>query len=235
MKPGVHEQRQTEERPAAKAAASAASFQRYTDRLVAKTLLWMFPRWIKPNHLTVLRFLLIPVILVLLDLRHAWWAFATFVVAVSTDFIDGAMARTRSQITTLGTYIDPLADKLLIAAVLAWIGWEFLVVQIILALIALELVLSAIGVGVLVRTGATRGANTFGKIKMILQSVALIVFLVAGFLDLGSLKTIAVYLLWAALALAVLSGGKQIYDFFTRRSCQDSDTSRSESSTATDA
>jgi len=221
--------------PRAKVAASAASFQRYTDRLVARTLLWMFPHWIRPNHLTLLRFVLIPVVLVLLHLGYRWWAFGTFVVAVSTDFIDGAMARTRNQITMLGTYIDPLADKLLVAAVLAWIGWQYLVVQIILGLIVLELVLSAIGVSVLVRTGAARGANTFGKIKMVLQSVALIVFLVAGFLELESLETVAVYLLWVALALGVLSGGKQIHDFFGKRSSRNPNTTANERPSANDA
>lgn len=194
----------------------AAAFQRYTDKLVAVTLLWLFPRWIRPNHLTFLRFALIPVVLALLQRDLRGWALGVFLVAVCTDFIDGAMARTRDQITVLGTYIDPVADKLLIASVLAWVGYKYLVVQIILAFIVLELVLSAVGVGFLLRRGAARAANTFGKIKMVVQSVALLVFLVSGILDLDTLETGAVYLLWVALALAVLSGGKQIYDLFTQ-------------------
>jgi len=121
------------------------AFQRYTDNLVDKAMLWALPRSARPNHLTVARLILIPVVLVLLYYDHRWWALGVFAVAVCTDFIDGALARTRDQITQLGTFIDPLADKLLVGAVLAWIGYQYLVVQIILAFIALELILMAVG------------------------------------------------------------------------------------------
>jgi len=207
----------TSQETVARQLPAAATFQRYTDKVVAATFLWAIPRWIRPNHVTLMRFLLIPVVLVLLSLHLRWWGLGVFLVAVCTDFIDGAMARTRDQITVLGTYIDPVADKLLIAAVLGWIGHRYLIVQIILAFIGLELILSAVGAGFLLRRGTARGANAFGKIKMIVQSVALLVFLVAGILELKTLKEIAVYLLWLALALAALSGSKQIYDLLAER------------------
>lgn len=201
----------------AERADGQASIQRFFDSLIDKLLLWAFPLWVRPNHLTVLRFVLIPVVLVLLYLELRWWALGTFIIAISTDFVDGALARTRNQITVLGTYTDPVADKLLVAAVLAWIGYEYLVVQIILAFIVLELVLSAIGTGILLRAGTARSSNMFGKIKMIVQSVALLLFLIAGILDLETAKTISLYMLWLALALALLSGIKQIYDLFTKK------------------
>ena len=82
-----------------------------------------------------------------------------FCVAVATDLIDGAMARTRSQTSTFGTYADPVADKLLVAAVLAWVGWPYFadhralgaVVPIFLAFMVVELVFTAVGVPMLVR------------------------------------------------------------------------------------
>ena len=186
------------------------AFQQSLDRLIARTWLRLFPRSVRPNQVTVARFILIPVILVLLYFDYRWWAFGVFVLAVCTDFIDGAMARTRDQITQVGTYIDPIADKLLIGAVLAWVGWEYLVIKIIVVFILIELVLTAVGVSVYIRTGKPRGANYIGKTKMVVQSVALLMFLVASFLELETLETISVYLLWLALALAVLSGGKQV-------------------------
>ncbi len=193
------------------------ALQQSLDRLIAKTWLRLFPRSVRPNQITVARFILIPVILVLLYLDYRWWAFGVFVLAVCTDFIDGAMARTRDQITQLGTYMDPIADKLLIGGVLAWVGWEYLVIKIIVVFILLELVLTAVGVSVFIRTGKPRGANYIGKTKMVVQSVALLLFLVAGFLELDTLETISVYLLWLALALAVLSGGKQIWTAIKNR------------------
>ncbi len=180
--------------------------QRFTDSIVRKVLLWLFPAWIRPNHLTVLRFILTPVVLLLLYYDLPWWALGIFVVAICTDFIDGTMARTRGQITPTGIIIDPIADKLLVGSVLAWLGWDYLVVKIILIFIALELILTAVGIGIAGPGQRARPSNAFGKGKMVVQSVALVLFIVASILDLDGLLTASLYLLWVALALAALSG-----------------------------
>ena len=198
-------------------AKTQPGFQRTMDRIVVKTCLWAIPNWIKPNHLTVLRLLFIPVILVLLCFEYRWWALGMFVVATCTDFVDGAMARARRQTSTFGVYMDPVADKLLVAAVLAWVGWRYLVVQIFLAFIVLELILTAVGVPLLLRTRSSQPSNIFGKAKMVAQSLALFLFLIAGILDLHTLTTVSLYLLWLALALAVISGGKQVWDVLRKR------------------
>lgn len=186
--------------------------QRFTDELIRRTLLWLFPRWVRPNHLTFFRFVLIPVVLVLLYYQLPWWAFGVFLVAVSTDFIDGAMARTRDQITPLGTIIDPIADKVLVAAVLAWVGYQYLVVQVILAFIALELILTAVGIGIARPGQRARQANYFGKAKMVVQSIALILFLIAAILGLEAVLSVSLYLLWVAIALGALSGLKHVLE-----------------------
>ncbi|MFH0916190.1 MAG: CDP-alcohol phosphatidyltransferase family protein [bacterium] len=191
--------------------------QRFTDRLVEKTWLWLFPRCVRPNHLTVARFLLTPVVLVLLYYDHRWWSLGVFVAAICTDFIDGTMARTRDQITPLGTLMDPVADKLLVGAVLAWVGYDYLVVQIILVFIVLELVLMAVGASITLRRNQVQSANAFGKTKMVVQSLALLSFLLFGILDLKNWITVSVYMLWAALALAVLSGSTQIHSMWSSR------------------
>ena len=204
----------------AQQAPVVADVQRFTDRLVKSVFLWLFPYWIRPNHLTILRFALTPVVLILLYYDLRWWSFVVFVVAVCTDFIDGAMARTRDQITALGTFIDPVADKLLVGAVLAWIGYEYLVVQIILAFIGLELVLMAVGLGISGPDGRARPSNVFGKSKMVVQSIALILFLIAGILDLQAMLDVSLYLLWVAIALAALSGLRHVNDLVTARRAQ---------------
>jgi CDP-diacylglycerol--glycerol-3-phosphate 3-phosphatidyltransferase len=191
--------------------------QRTMDKIVLKAFLWAFPSWVRPNHLTILRLLLIPVILVLLYFEHRGWALGVFIVAMSTDFIDGTMARQRRQISTFGVYLDPIADKLLVGAVLAWVGYHYLVVQIFLAFIVLELVLTAVGASVLLRTGSSSPSNVFGKAKMTVQSVALLLFLIASMLGLDTLLDVSLYLLWLALALAAISGGKQIFDVVRKK------------------
>jgi CDP-diacylglycerol--glycerol-3-phosphate 3-phosphatidyltransferase len=195
------------------------AFQRAMDTLVVHTWLRAFPRWIKPNHLTILRLLLVPVLLVLLFAEHRGWALAVFIIGLCTDFIDGAMARTRDQTTTFGVYADPVADKLLVAAVLVWWVWRYymdyeilgLVVPIFLGFIVLELVVTAIGVSVLLRRGDSQPSNGVGKLKMVVQSLALFLFLIAAVDKLRTLTIVSLCLLWAALALAMISGGMQLY------------------------
>jgi CDP-diacylglycerol---glycerol-3-phosphate 3-phosphatidyltransferase len=199
------------------ARSAGRTVQNRIDRFVAALFLWAFPHWVRPNFLTVARICLIPVVLVLLGLDLKWWGLAVFLVAMSTDFIDGAMARLRDQITLFGTFVDPVADKLLVAALLAWLGYKYLVVQIVLVLIFLELVSSAVGVRILLRTGTARSSNIFGKAKMIVQSVAVVMFLIGGVLDLQTWVDVSLYLLWCALVLLLLSGSMQIRGLLARK------------------
>jgi cardiolipin synthase len=66
------------------------------------------------NQLTILRMVLIPVLALLVIYEELGWAFAVFVVAAITDALDGILAR-RGQKTELGAWLDPVADKLLVA------------------------------------------------------------------------------------------------------------------------
>jgi cardiolipin synthase len=66
------------------------------------------------NQLTLLRVLLIPPFVILLLYGYRGWALVTFLAAGVTDLFDGLIARTRGQKTTLGAWLDPMADKLLL-------------------------------------------------------------------------------------------------------------------------
>jgi cardiolipin synthase len=66
------------------------------------------------NQLTILRMLLIPAFAILLIYGHQGWALATFMAASVTDVLDGLIARATGQKTTLGAWLDPRADKLLL-------------------------------------------------------------------------------------------------------------------------
>lgn len=74
-----------------------------------------------PNLLTLSRICAIPVLVVLVALRHPWGdvaACATFSAAAITDYFDGKLARQRQQLTSFGRMLDPIADKLLVGAAL---------------------------------------------------------------------------------------------------------------------
>jgi cardiolipin synthase len=66
------------------------------------------------NQLTILRMLLIPAFVILLLYGHQGWALITFMIAGLTDLLDGLMARLAGEKTTLGAWLDPMADKLLL-------------------------------------------------------------------------------------------------------------------------
>ena len=67
------------------------------------------------NQLTVLRLLLVPVFALCMLYERPGWALVTFAVAGATDALDGLIARRTGQFTTLGAWLDPMADKLLVA------------------------------------------------------------------------------------------------------------------------
>ncbi len=66
------------------------------------------------NQLTILRMVFIPIFVILLVYDYFGWAFAIYILAGVTDGLDGLMARWLKQKTSLGAYLDPIADKLLL-------------------------------------------------------------------------------------------------------------------------
>lgn len=76
-----------------------------------------------PNMITIMRFVLVPaVVLAMLNMR--WdWAFAGFLVAGISDGVDGFIARRFNQHSKLGAYLDPMADKLLLVSVFVVMGF----------------------------------------------------------------------------------------------------------------
>ncbi|TPI27549.1 CDP-alcohol phosphatidyltransferase family protein [Mesorhizobium sp. B3-2-1] len=76
-----------------------------------------------PNLITILRFVLVPAV-VLAMLQARWeWAFAGFVVAGVSDGVDGFIARRFNQQSRFGAYLDPIADKLLLVSVFIVMGF----------------------------------------------------------------------------------------------------------------
>ena len=109
------------------------------------------------NHLTLLRLVTIPILLILLSFPQklpSFLAALIFLLASLTDFLDGFFARRKKQVTTLGKLLDPLADKLLITAALimliplkrvpAWIA--FLIIAREIAITGLRSILSQKGI-----------------------------------------------------------------------------------------
>ncbi|MSP26292.1 MAG: CDP-diacylglycerol--glycerol-3-phosphate 3-phosphatidyltransferase [Myxococcales bacterium] len=148
-----------------------------------------------PNLLTFLRVLMIPAVLVLLDQanpRACYWAAIVYALAAITDLLDGWLARRQGLESVLGKFLDPLADKLIVAAVLVWLvgmgrmpGWAVVV------LLSREITITALR-GVASSEGLVIAAGDGGKLKTALQMVGLICLIVGypyqfslGFYDFG--------------------------------------------------
>jgi cardiolipin synthase len=72
--------------------------------------------WTLPNQITLLRLGFLPFFLILILYEHYRWALLVLVVAGVSDFADGLLARKLNQRSSLGAYLDPIADKLLLSS-----------------------------------------------------------------------------------------------------------------------
>jgi len=143
-----------------------------------------------PNLLTFLRILMIPAVLVLLERgrpKDCYWAAWVFVAAAITDLVDGWLARRMGLVSVLGKFLDPLADKLIVAAVLVWlVQMGRIPAWIVVILLSREITITALR-GVASSEGLIISAGTGGKLKTALQMVGLIC-LIIGYryrIDLG--------------------------------------------------
>lgn len=165
-----------------------------------------------PNTLTLLRIVLIPVLVLVFYLPVDWRFLAAcgvFSVAALTDLLDGYLARRLNQISRLGAFLDPVADKLMVAVVLV------LLVQadpsMWLALPAAVIIGREITVSALREWMAELGARSkvavsvYGKVKTIAQMVALIFLLLREPLLGLPVYPIGIGLLYLAALLTLVS------------------------------
>jgi CDP-diacylglycerol--glycerol-3-phosphate 3-phosphatidyltransferase len=162
-----------------------------------------------PNTLTVLRILAVPVLMVaVLDETPNGDTFAAiiFALAASTDGLDGYIARRRQEVTTFGKLMDPLADKLLIvAALVSLVSLGKLAAWVAMVIIARELAVTGLR-SVAAEQGVIISASWLGKVKTILQVVAIIALIAVD----GS-PLWADLLVYAAVAMTVISGADYFF------------------------
>jgi CDP-diacylglycerol---glycerol-3-phosphate 3-phosphatidyltransferase len=161
-----------------------------------------------PNRITLSRILLVPVFMIFIIPLPNWVLTSTylefakpqllvindfilhygnyigaviFIIAASTDKIDGYIARKRNQITKLGIFLDPIADKLIVTAALIALlqrgdisGWTAMLI------ISREFIITGFRL-VAVGEGIVLSADKWGKIKMVIQSVAVAIALLKNY------------------------------------------------------
>jgi CDP-diacylglycerol--glycerol-3-phosphate 3-phosphatidyltransferase len=166
-----------------------------------------------PNALTLLRMFLVPLLVVVLLTRvegHVYLGAGIFGLAVLTDYLDGYFARRRNEVTRLGILLDPLADKLLIAAALiSLVEMGLVPAWMVMIILARELAVTALrnvaaGKGILIR------ASGLGKVKMVSQVTAVLMLILAPAVP--ALRQPGLVVLWLVVLITLWSGA----DYFLR-------------------
>ncbi|MBR2406306.1 MAG: CDP-diacylglycerol--glycerol-3-phosphate 3-phosphatidyltransferase [Clostridia bacterium] len=135
-----------------------------------------------PNKLTVIRIVLAPLFLLLTLVEfpfHNLAAGLVFGAAALTDMFDGKIARSRGLITNLGKFLDPLADKMLTtAAFLSFLATGHLDVWALMVVLTREFMVTSVRL-VAAKDGTVIAANFWGKLKTVMQFVAILFELAA--------------------------------------------------------
>ena len=169
-----------------------------------------------PNSLTILRILLVPVFVMFLLSGRYEYALATFLIAGITDGLDGTIARVANQRTTLGAYLDPLADKVLLMSAFATLAFLELVPMWIAILVVVRDVLLVIATLVAKATTSRVDISPSllgkGTTAVQLLYILLVVILTSRQVDLHVIQPV----LYVMVGFTVLSGLHYLYRGLTR-------------------
>ena len=176
-----------------------------------------------PNKISIVRICMIPVFVLFFYLDfpyHHAVAAGVFALAALTDALDGYIARSRNLVTNLGKFLDPIADKVLVATAFILLvtkpvffgtfgAWGEIVGAVcICVILARELIISAFR-QIAATAGKVLAAEKLGKYKTTFQDVCIVVLLVSADLASGALKIvngIGLGLFFVAAMLTVVSG-----------------------------
>ena len=174
------------------------------DHVMRYTVIPLIPRFVTPNMVTMFRIVLTPVVLWFLFQQQFSIGVPLFLFVAFTDAIDGSLARLRKNITDWGSFYDPVADKILIGSVLLLVLFQHVNIWLGLIIVTLEAMLVA---GGLVRknSGKKVSANIYGKIKMILQVLGVMMLLVALWVGFDLFIPLSTGTLALAIVFAIIS------------------------------
>ena len=180
-----------------------------------------------PNRITLARIFLVPVVMLFLLVRfdfgviiigdfHITYseiiATVIFIIAASTDGLDGYIARKKKLVTNLGKFLDPLADKLLISAVLiSLVEMQRLDAWVAILIISREFAVTGLRL-VAVAEGQVIAASKWGKLKTVIQIVAVCALMINNFPFAFIGIPFASFAVWAAVMITLFSG----FDYFMK-------------------
>jgi CDP-diacylglycerol--glycerol-3-phosphate 3-phosphatidyltransferase len=168
-----------------------------------------------PNALTLLRIFFVPILVAALvqghvtvdlgfmEITNEMLALCIFLAAAATDLLDGYIARRWGQITTVGTLLDPIADKLLVsAALVALVQVRVVPAWMTIVIIGREFAISGLR-SIAAAEGYIIEASDFGKVKLVSQVCAISMLLLS--MRWVDLRPMALGMMWAVVILSILS------------------------------
>ncbi len=171
------------------------------------------------NKITLFRMLMTPLIVVLLYFEGPVFCFIAaiaFIIASFSDWVDGYIARRGNMVTSLGKFLDPLADKVLICSMLIMlVGLGWIPSWVAIVIVCRELMVTGLR-AIAMDEGIVLAADTYGKVKTVLQGLALVPLLIHYPVFGMDLQPLAMVLLYASVVLAVFSGGNYVYGFYKK-------------------
>lgn len=179
------------------------------------------------NRITLARIFLVPVVMFFLLVRDVYGTFTigsitmtyneliaalVFILAASTDGLDGYIARKRKIVTNLGKFLDPLADKLLIsAALISLVEMHRLEAWIAIVIISREFAVTGLRL-VAAAEGKVIAASALGKLKTWVQIVTIVALIIRNFPFESFGFPFASIATWAMVLITLYSG----YDYFAK-------------------
>ena len=170
------------------------------------------PVFTPANQLTLMRMLLIPAFVILMIYGYRGWALVTFVAAGVTDLFDGLIARTLGEKTTLGAWLDPMADKLLLVTMFVMLTLPeigapnrlpvWFTVLVISRDVAIVATVAVVNLAVGPRTFRP---SIYGKVATALYIVTGVAALYFNYL--GEPSMVVRALIWASLLITFISAG----------------------------
>jgi CDP-diacylglycerol---glycerol-3-phosphate 3-phosphatidyltransferase len=155
------------------------------------------------DQLTVARILAVPVVVILFAWpfqNHAYWATAVFCLAMTTDWLDGRLARRHGRTSALGSLLDPIADKVLVLATLVMlVAQDVAPAWMVAAIVVREVLVTGLRQAAIER-GVVLAARDLGKLKTWAQAIAAAV---GGFAAAGAWSSSVAW--WALLVAVVLT------------------------------
>jgi len=167
------------------------------------------------NKLTFLRIFMIPIFMFALLSNKVTInkiSLVIFIIAALTDTLDGYIARKYNQITNLGKFLDPLADKLLvISALICFVYLSILSPWIVIIIIGRELMITGFRT-IAAKEGVVLAANIYGKVKTVVQMIT-ITYTIFIYAQIFSYNSVIYYVLWGlTAAITVYSGYRYLWD-----------------------